>query len=333
MQRRGFLATAALTASGVAIGCGGVHARPELSEAETLELVGRLERGVRRLREQPLGSMARQMRGPRPDLTEQVLRITLESLVVLDVLRAMPEGAPVPAALGEALAPLLPRLDRCIHTHHALLSRMPVVQRRNFDRRVRERPAMVMDVAEWIDGHAAELGVPADNRVRLRHSAVTVGARLRRQSTDAVVADCAAKLDELFARQSTPLPPDLARATAGMVDAMWQQLDESASTGGALQSPVMRATPAAPPTASDPLIAPDRFGTEVEMGNPTEPVQWNDSWARPGDEEIRLGSIMLPLGLVTCGLLLIVGLIVVIAGQVQNDEWDGRSHADDATVQ
>jgi len=42
---------------------------------------------------------------------------------------------------------------------------------------------------------------------------------------------------------------------------------------------------------------------------------------------------MMPLGLVTCGLLLIAGAIVAIAGAVQNGEWDGRTHADDATVQ
>lgn len=42
---------------------------------------------------------------------------------------------------------------------------------------------------------------------------------------------------------------------------------------------------------------------------------------------------MMPLGLVTCGILLFVGLGVLIAGEVQNGNWDGVTHAEDATVE
>ena len=80
---------------------------------------------------------------------------------------------------------------------------------------------------------------------------------------------------------------------------------------------------------TSPVLVPARFGADREMPDPTEPVQWNASWARPGDAEIRLGGIRMPLGLVTCGVLLIAGLITLISGEVQNGEWDGRSHARD----
>ncbi len=331
MLRRGFLTVAAAGAGATVVGCGASQHRPVLGAAESNELAARLERGLRHLHDQPFGSMVRGRRETRPDLTEHVLRLTLESLMVLDVLRSVPEGADIPPALAEVLAPAMPRLDRAIHTHHALLSRMPVARQRRLDQAMRERPSLVMDVAEWVDGHAARLGVPHDNRLRLRQSAVSVGTRLRRQSANAVVTDCVAKLDEVFARQSVVLPAQLSERTARVVDVMWQQVD-----GGDASAPPLEVSP--PPRSvasaySDPLIVPDRLGASAGMVDPTEPVQWNDSWARPGDEEIRLGAIMMPLGLVTCGILLFVGLGVLIAGEVQNGNWDGVTHAEDATVE
>jgi hypothetical protein len=300
---------------------------------EARDLIARLDRGVRLARETPSSAFAPLARGARPDLEEQVTRLTLESLVVLDVLRSVPEDALVPAELADALGPLMPRLDRAMHTHHALLSRMPRERRRALDRRVRAQPDAVMDVAAWIDDHAGRLGVPADNRARLRHSAMTVGTRLRRQSTNAVVADCVAKLDEAIARQAIPLPRELADRTSLVVDAMWQRADDAASQTA---SPIRAVPPsdAIPPSAATPsVVVPERFGTLLESPDPQTTVQWNDSWARPGDEEIRLGAIMMPLGLVTCGVLLIVGTIVLAVGEGQNGGWDGRTHADDATTE
>lgn len=344
MRRRGFLGTAAVAATALgtgtlAEGCGGGVAATRLASSEASELAARLSRGMQRLHDQPVGSMIPPRSGVRTDLTENVLRLTLESLVVLDVLRSLPEGADVPAELAEVLGPALPRLDRAVHTHHALLSRMPRDRRRVLDDAIRQRPALVMDVAEWVDHHAAELGVPHENRLRLRHSAMSVGSRIRRQSTNAVVDDCVAKLDEVFARQGVQLPAELRERTARVVDVMWRQVDGSselaapagaASPAPVTEGPVMAATPE---RSGDPLVVPDRFGASEGMADPTEPVQWNDSWARPGDEEIRLGAIMMPLGLVTCGILLFVGLGVLIAGEVQNGDWDGVTHADDATMQ
>ena len=76
-------------------------------------------------------------------------------------------------------------------------------------------------------------------------------------------------------------------------------------------------------SAPVPLSVPADFGTRYEMAEPTVPVQWSEFWARPGDEEIRMGAIMMPFGAISCGLMLIIGLIVLIAGHVQNGDWDG----------
>lgn len=335
IRRRGFLTTAAVGTGALATGCGGLGAMHGLGGAEARELCDRLARGMQMLADEPFGSMIPPGRFPRPDLTEHVLRLSIESLLVLDVIRSLPEGAPLPSNVREALAPRLPSLDRGVHTHRALLARMPAPRRRNLDARLRAQPELPMDVAEWVDGHAARIGVPSDNRLRLRHSAVSVGTRMRRQSTNAVLADCTEKLDEVLARSNSALPDELTTHTHDIVDAMWRQTEP----GTSLSVPSSRA--ASPPETrsalsaggsdafTSPVLVPDRFGADREMPDPTEPVQWNASWARPGDEEIRLGGIMMPLGLVTCGVLLIAGLITLISGEVQNGEWDGRSHAHD----
>ncbi len=253
---------------------------------------------------------------------------------MLDVLRAMPEGAPVPTSLAEVLAPRLARLDRSIHTNHALLSRMPAAHGRRIDRDLRARPELAMDVADWLDQRAAEVGVPADNRLRLRHSAMTVGTRMRRQSTNAVVQDCVAKLDEAVVQQ-TPLDADLRTRTARVVDVLWQQVSDGTPQWGTAPPPDTGSGSGTGmiEMSGDAMVVPQRFGAHREMEQPTEPVQWNESWARPGDEEVRLGTILMPLGLVTCGITLIVGLIVFIVGESQNGNWDGVTHAEDAVVQ
>jgi len=265
MRRRSFIETAALGTA--VIGCGGVTVRPELAETDARALAARLELGMRRLNDEPFGTLVHGAPETRPDLRERVLRITIESLLVLDVLRSITEGASIPSTLAEVLAPRMSTLDRAVHTHHALLSRMPAERRRNLDARLRERPELAMDVAEWIDRHATELGVPLDNRLRIRNSAMTIGTRMRRQSTNAVVSDCTAKLDELFARQSVPLAPDLAASTARVVDVLWRQVDESSDLAApGVASPRMAPVPM---PAGDPLVVPDRFGAASEMANPT----------------------------------------------------------------
>jgi hypothetical protein len=329
MRRRGFLAVSALGTGVAAIGCGAASTHPTLAVSDARELAARLQRGMRMLEERPFGSMVQGAAETRPDLKEHLLRLTLESFLVLDALRSLPEGTAAPPELAEVLAPMLPRLDRCIHTHRSLLARMPVERRRSLDRRVRERPELAMDAAAWLDERAAEVGVPRDNRLRLRHSAMTVGTRLRRQSTNAVVDDCVAKLDEAFVG-AAPLTPDLADATARVVDVMWRQVDEPFALPSPTVSPPP--SPSVPSAPRDPLMVPERFGSPREMADPTEPVQWNDSWSQPGDEEIRIGAILMPFGLVTCGILLIVGIVVLASGEAQNGNWDGRTHADDATV-
>ena len=331
MDRRNFIArlaagAGAVGAGAVLDGCGGVGVRPTLGDAETRELIARLERGASMLRDQPFGVIAREQgRSARPDLNEHVFRMTMEALMALDVLRSIPEGVEPSPALRAQLAPLMSSLDRSVHTHRALLERMPRADRIRLDNAVRTDPALVMNVAERIDDHAAQLGIPLDNRARLRHSAASLGARIRRQSTNAVIDDCIVKVDQMLGRSGTTLPADLTRTTGAIVDAMWQQVaDDGTPSWGtpAADGAVAHAAARGP----DPLAVPSRFGTEREMDHPTEPVQWTEFWASPGDSEIRVGWILMVLTPVSCAVTLIIGLIVLITGVSQNGSWDGQSH-------
>jgi len=340
MDRRAFLSRSALLSSALAsgtlsAGCGGAMLRPELGELETRELMGRLERGLSAVRNAPSGDMSRDMPWLlRPDLHEHVLRLTLEALVVADVTRSIPDGTPVPHVLAASLAPVLPSIQRAAHTHHLLLSRMPQAARRNLDRRMRDRPELAMDVAGWIDAQAAALGVPHANRARLRHAALNTGTRILRQSANAVIDDCVEKADRAVARGGGALVGERARSTAALVDALWQQADAGGSGGsggsGALvsasgRSPAPRSSAQGSPAERQATLVPPRFASPGEMANPTEPIEWSDRWARPGDEELQMGAIMLPFALITCGLMLVIGIVVLIAGAAQNASWDGRT--------
>lgn len=332
MERRRFLGAATIGGAAALTGCGGAPLGRGLPDAEAFALVARLRRGMQALDAEPFGTLSAD-RFHRPDLAEHVVRLSLESLLVLDVLRSVPDDTDVPANLAEALAPHLPRLDRSVHTHRALLARMPAEKRRALDARARRDRDVGMDVAEWIDGQASRIGIPTDSRLRVRSSALEVKTRLRRQSTSAVIDDCTARLDAALARHPLPLPAPLARHTDAVVDAIWGRPTRTSRGSAKLDDETRAADLQTLGAHRDELVVPSRYGADFEMTNPTEPVQWNASWARPGDEENRLATIMLSLGLVSCGILLIAGLVVFIAGEVQNGEWDGRTHADDAPTE
>ncbi len=313
MQRRTFLArsvigSGALVLPPVTAGCGAALG-PRTPDSQ--ELLARLERGLSTIRGVPSSEFARALRDqPRPELSEHILRLTLESLVVADVARSVPEGAVMPRAFDHRLMQELPVIEQSTVTHHSLLTRMPPVARRRLDARVRERPDIPMDVAGWIDAHAANLGVSLDSRMRLRNAATSAGARMRRQSANAVIDDCVSKVERVVAHSGSPVALARSRSTAAMIDAIWQQLDEIPGSGGLASS----------------LSAPNGEDEDAEWARAikrSEAPQWSARWGRPGDEEVEIGAIMMPFGLVTCGLLLIVGLIVLIAGVAQNADWDG----------
>ena len=330
MLRRGFLAASALGTGTAALGCGGASLHARIGDAQAAELAARLARGRRLLEEQPFGTLVSGPARARPDLREHVLRLNIESLLVLDVLRSIPRDARLPPSLGAALGPMLPRLDRAIHTNHTLLSRMPMARANRLDGALAARPSLAMDATDWLDAGAAHIGIPAAHRLHIRQSTETLANRMRSHSTRSVVRDYAAKLDRVVT-QTLPLAPELAESTVRVVDALWQDGSEEESVP--IPPPPVPARRPDDVSTEDRMVVPLRFSAQREMESPTEPVQWNESWASPGDEEIRLGAIMLPLGLVTCGITLIVGLIVLLTGVAQNAGWDGTTHADDALVE
>ena len=332
MDRRSFLSRTAVGAGALAVGasspgCGGLPAHPGLAGSEAEELLARLDRGLSTLRSVPAGDIARELRGlPRPDVAEHVLRITLEGLVVTDVMRSLPgRGAgswgAVPASLVGPLASATPLLERSVSTHYAMLSAMPPSTKRNLDRKLRASPSAMMDVAEWIDGHAARLGVAPASRLALREKASGAATRMRRQSASAVIDDAVEKVGRVAAPSGASLARARSASSHAMIEAIWQQIDGTAGAG--LGSPQGG--------WSEPRSgAEDRGLQDLEWAAFTEPpgpVRWSARWGRPGDEEQMIGSILMPFGLVSCGLMLIIGLIVLVAGTVQNAEWDGRPRA------
>ena len=114
-----------------------------------------------------------------------------------------------------------------------------------------------------------------------------------------------------------------------MIDAIWQQVEGVPNPGGAghmLNPPVARIPPPAPRSDASPGYPFEQQGQDLEWARFTDESDrfWSARWESPGDEEVSIGAIMLPFGLASCGLMLIVGLIVIISGAAQNASWDGE---------
>lgn len=330
MERRSFLSTAALGAGALGSGavwlpgCGGATVRPTaIGAQQTNELLARLERGVRGVREARLDPVAAaQPWALRPDAGEHTLRMGLEALVVADVARSIPAGAQLPGELAQRLDEVLPILDQCAVTYHALLERTPPAVRRNVDQRFREAPATAMDLAEIIDGRASAIGVSAESRMRLRGIATNVGTRIRRQSANALIDDTTSKIATIVARSGSDVRLARSTTTTAMINAIWQQVEGVPQGGGggaaATGSPVSQGVYVAEET--------------LEVPEPQE---------SPGDSELMIGGGLLGGGLacfgiggiitaVTAdiwpiviaatpgGILVIIGIILLIIGAVQN---------------
>lgn len=326
MERRTFLASVAVGVGAAGTGavwlpgCGaaaGRSVRP-LGSREAADLADRLARGLRTVREAPFAAPG----APVPwsssvAARDAVMRLGLEALVVADVVRSIPPGTTIPDPLARPVAEALPILDRSVATYYALLARTPPAVRRNVDRRFAERPALAMEIAEVLDGRAREIGISTDSRIRLRSSAANVGLRIRRQSSNALVDDCLAKVDRVVGQSGADLRLASHVTTTALVDRIWLQVD--AASG--VRSP---SAPAA--HVVDPEVPPAQ----------PEP-------AAPGDGELITGGILLGCGLASFGVggivsaatssllpfaiaatpgsvLTLLGLIFLIVGAVQNAE-------------
>lgn len=332
LDRRSFLARSALGAGALlasapalgASGCGARHAMPELGGLEADALAARLERGLSRVRDFPAGQLAEAFPDlRRPELSENILRTTLGGLVVADVARSVPDAVRVPRGLAEPLTGALPLVGESAELHHALLTRMPSEAKRSVGARIRERPATVTDVAEWIDGQGRELGVARESRLELRRAAMNVGVRMRRQSASAVIDDAVQKVGRVVARSGSSYALQRSAAVAAMIDAIWQE-GVPGGAGASLTAPSATYLAAAPYR----VRAPSDDEAWSRFLTPEGPPRWSAEFARPGDEERRIGFIMMPFGAISCGLFLIIGLIVMIAGSVQNGDWDGMTRAE-----
>jgi hypothetical protein len=310
--RRAFIARSAIGAGVVAAGtatasgCVAPQLRATLAPAEAEALAERLANGLRVARETSPSAPWQVTDG----LADEVFRLTVEALVVADVARSIPENAVVPEVLAAPLARAMPLVDRAVLVHHGALSRLPPATRHRTEQRLRAEPELGMNIAEWLDGRAAALGVAAENRLALRRAATNMTTRIRRQSASAVFDDTLRKSERLIAPARASLGPSQLAATDGIVAALWAQTADTVR-------------PAASASARD----HDGAFLPGSASDPTD-GRWSTTWARPGDEEIQIGAIMMPFGLISCGLLLIAGLCVLIAGVVQNAEWDGSTRRD-----
>lgn len=293
-----------------AAGCAGAPLRPELGAAEAVELVGRLERGLAAVRSADVGLREAAPWQLRPERAENVIKLGMEALVVADVARSVPSNVRVPTLLAERLQPELPTLARCATSYHALLSQTPPAVRRNVDRQLRNAPDTAMQLAEWIDARAATTGVGGESRVRLRQLATHVTARVRRQSTDALIDDTVAKIGLVFERSGASMALARSVTTDALGASLWQQVEGQGGSPPGLYQP--------PP-------------------EPQVPEEMS-----PGEPELITGGVMLGAGLgvfgigtaigaaiggagaamlvlaTPCGVAVIIGIILLIIGGVQN---------------
>lgn len=313
LDRRAFLrrslVTGALAATPSLAGCGAAPGM--VGAADGRALLERLERGLGRVRDVPRGRVARELRGmARPQLAEDVLRHTLESFVIADVAQSVHRAPRLPAALEARLRRELPVLARTSDVHQALLRSMPPRARRGLDAELRADPSLPSDVAAWVDAHAAELGTSHAGRAKLRLAVRDVDARMRRQSASAVIDDCVGKVEQVSARAGLQATP----SAGALMSAIWNQIE---GAGHGLTAP----------GRAPPLPLPDPDVEWAQFLDDHDRI-WSARWASPGDEEVKIGAILMPFGAITCGLLLIVGLIVLVAGAIQNATWDGSPRFD-----
>lgn len=346
MQRRDFLSTAAvgtgfLGAMGAPAwlsGCGAAPLRGELGARETGELMARLDRGLGHISGTPMGGLASAAPWQlRPELTESVLRLGAQALVVADVARSIPNDTTVPEELRGRLIETLPILDACTATYHRLLTTTPPAVRRNVDRHFRTDPEAAMNVAAYLDGHASTIGISPESRLRMRSNAAYVTTRIRRQSTGALVDDCVGKVESVVARSGGSLAALRGATSAGLVDAIWQAVDGEVSAGGSVPPP-----PAGYATTPSGVIVPAAPAAEPYEAPGGEALETPASTEPPGDSELVVGGILIGSGLAVFGIgtliglaagnaalgaiiaatpggaLVITGIIVMIVGAVQN---------------
>lgn len=346
MERRRFLMDTVLGASAIGSGaiwmpgCGASQHAPTLPAADAFALVDRLDRGLDSVRNSPFATTA-QPWTLRSGATERMMRLGLESLVVADVARSITPGARIPDELATRLRETLPVLDDCAVSYHALLESTPPSVRRNLDARFRDEPDLAMRVAEVIDQRAGELGISNASRLRLRSVATNVGTRVRRQSTSALIDDCAQKIEIAVGHQGADIRLARGPAATAMIDAIWQQVDGAAQGGGTGTSPWGSSYQASSQYGygTTATTAPTSSGyTDPELVLPER------EQAGRGDPELTVGGVMLGAGLVVfgiaalasaltgnfslispiviaatpAGVAVIIGLVLLIIGGVQN---------------
>ncbi len=323
-------------------GCAASPRARTLPDAEALGLIERLDRGLESVRASPFAT-AGQPWSLRAGASERMVRLGLEALVVADVARSIEPGSRLPEALARRLDETLPILDDCAVTYHALLESTPPSVRRNLDARFRAEPEIAMRVSEAIDQRAADIGISSASRVRLRSAASNVGRQVRRQSTSALLDDCARKIEVAVGRAGADVRLARGPAAMAMIDAIWQQVDGAPQSGGTGTSPWGTSQYGASAQYGYGTASTGATSTGAAPTQATDPelVLPEPSHESPGDPELTVGGVMLGAGLVVFGIgaiitlvtgdpwpliavstpsgvAIIIGIILLIVGAVQN---------------
>lgn len=341
MERRDFLSqvaagagvSASLGMGAMMSGCGAaMQTRPELGARDTVDLLGRLERGLGAVRNLPAGNLHAALPSwqLRPDLSERILRTGIEALVVADVARSIPAGVRLPSELAQRLEAELPTLARATGAYHALLAGTPPAMRRNVDRRFRTDPDTAMEITSFIDQHASMIGISTESRLRLRSNTAQITSRIRRQSANAVVDDTISKVETIVARSGGDIALARSSTSHAMIQAIWQQVEGVYTPGGTTQQPAQQLGPQG-------IYVPPQGELPPDATIPPEEYDPN-----PGNRELEIGGILIGSGLAAFGLatligfaagsamwgaiigatpgsiLLIVGIVFLIIGGVQN---------------
>lgn len=184
MRRRdfmGWLAAGALTASPAA-------AEEVANQGAGRREARKLRRALRRLEAAPAGAW-QAYSAPEHRPAARLLRSTMRTLAVADSVTSLPPAERRVAEMDEVLQESAAEVDYVLQAHLARIASMRPEDAQRYRSALRADPELPRRVVGDIDAIAAEAGLGARERKRLRDTASHLAWRLERQSLDAVLDD------------------------------------------------------------------------------------------------------------------------------------------------
>lgn len=324
MKRRDVLLVGAATATGS--GCATLLAGALPGEGELFRALAVLDDALARLSTTNVlerlfeGAPVKPKSGPELERGEALARKTLKALVLASAVHDLPTEQATHPAVTARLAASSTELDEAVLGMTDLLEGLTPDERARVSTALKEDPDLGMRIAGAIDARAADYGVSAEGRLKLRRLAATASTRLR-QSPDHFIAEYTTKLRKLEAHVGRLAQAERERATA-LGEALLFQGEapvEQEAAGGATQP--------TPPPLPEPTVAPPPPAPKAQ---PAKAADARRQRANPGGLVMGIGGSSLGLGIIlvlwgassssslvlaTIGALMgVAGLIVLIIG-------------------